>query len=898
VGTRPKGEAHHGAPCERDSSGRAAAVRKRTIGVLARSGGAGAYSPTVAEVAKRQGHRLAQILLCLAVIYHFNCLMSFSTRAYSRIFMAFFICFCLPLTTQAQPPVVIEPVIPILDNGGNKGGTNPTGTTPTTDPNFERSLEERAKEAENKKKEINDKKKDQNEERDQEDKRKDILVRKRQGELPEAKIWGQQFFRDQSISLFTRSRDIKAFDNYLLDIGDEIIVNVWGQAEYSCNTVIDNEGYIDLSGAGISMPRLYIKGMQFGAAKQSVIARLSNHMRVDKSQYAVTLNYSRDITVNITGEVFNPGSYTIPAINTAFNALVASEGPSQIGSVRKIQVASVGKPIRTLDVYKFITNPTAVDEFFLRNNDYIFVPLAERVVKISGAVKRPFFYELIEGENLVKLLYYAGGLQPDAYRMNVQIKRYVNDEERLIDVNLKEILKNNADFELINGDIIEIAPIKQAYANYVKIVGAVKLPGEYELDGQTRVRDVMVKSGIIYSAVMDKVYIKRLRQDLSLEYIAISAFKILDNPADSSNILLRPLDEIEVKYKSEFIDKYNIGVFGAVRKQGNYEYSPNLTLADVIYVSNGIRSEAASSYIEISRLARDKDSSYIIVQMFEIGKDLSVKGADKFTLEPYDQIFVRQAKAFELPMNVTIEGEVRYPGVYTITNRNETVSDLIARAGGTTEVAFLEGATLQRPQDGFVLLDLRDIVLKKNSKSPFNYLLKRGDAIVVPKVKDLVSIAGRVRHPFIRDNSEIAEIQLELDLKRATTDLEREEIIAKNKINIKKDPLRVNVPFHKSKNAHYYVKKYGAGIDRVNGGRRRLIFVRYSNGLVRKTRNFGLFKIYPKVERGAMVFVEPKIKKPKEYRERKEFNWNAAVQNGIAQLTAAATLALIAIRLL
>jgi protein involved in polysaccharide export with SLBB domain len=823
--------------------------------------------------------------------------MSFNIRLYSRIFMAFFICLSLPLIGQTQPPAIV-PIMPILDDGGNKGGTTPNGTTPTADPTFEKGLDERAKEVEDKKKEINDKKKDLADERDKEDKRKDILVRTRQENLPEAKIWGQQFFRDQSISLFTRSRDIKAFDSYLLDIGDEVIVNVWGQAEYSCNSTIDTDGYIDLSGAGLSMPRLYIKGMQFGAARQSIVARLSNHMRIDKSQYAVTLNYSRDITVNITGEVFNPGSYTIPAINTAFNALVASEGPSQIGSVRKIQVASVGKPARTLDVYKFITNPTAVDEFFLRNNDYIFVPLAERVVKIEGAIKRPFFYELIEGENLVKLLYYAGGLQPDAYRMNVQIKRYINDEERLIDVNLKEVLANKTDFELINGDIINISPIKQAYANYVKIVGAVKLPGEYELSPNTRVGDVMTKSGIIYSAVMDKVYIKRLRQDLSLEYIAISAFQIINNPSDSANILLRPLDEIEVKYKADFIDKFNIGVFGAVRKEGTYEYSLNLTLADVLYVSNGIKSEAASSYIEISRLAREKDSSYIVVQQFEIGADLLVKGADKFTLEPYDQIFVRQAKAFELPMNVSIEGEVRYPGVYTITTRTETVSDLIARAGGTTEVAFLEGATLQRPVDGFVLLDLRDIVLKQNKKSPFNYLLKRGDAIIVPKVKDLVSIAGRVRHPFIRDNSEIAEIQLELDLKRATTELEREEIIAKNKIFIKKSPLRVNVPFHKSKNAKYYVFKYGAGIDRVNGGRRRLIFVRYSNGLVRKTRNFGIFKIYPKVERGAMVFVEPKTKKPKEYRERKQFDWNNTVQSAIAQLTAAATLALIVLRLL
>lgn len=799
-------------------------------------------------------------------------------------------CFCVSwsMWTNAQtPPVVVEPIIPLLD-GMKPANGNGTTTTPTTEKttNFEKALDDRQKEQlEKSRQNAEDKRQSEKEKRSAEEDKKEIIVRERQADLPEAKIWGQQFFRDQSISLFTRSRDVKAFANYLLGEGDELFITIWGQTDYSANVIVDEAGFIDLSGAGIRVPRLYVKNMKFGDAKKAVVERLANHMNIANSQYAIELNYSRSLSVNITGEVFNPGSYVIPAINTAFNALVAAGGPSQLGSVRRIQVVSASEKTRILDVYQFITNPNIADSFFLRNHDYIYVPLAGRVVEVVGAVKRPFFYELIDGEDLMQLLVYAGGLQPDAYRTNVQIKRYVNDEERLIDVDLKKLMETKGDFPLLNGDIIEVAPIKQAYSNYVKVTGAVKLPGEYQLEPNTRVRDVLFKAGVIYSAVMDRVYIKRLREDLSLDYIDVSAYDILQNAASPENILLRPLDEIEVKFKSDFIDKYNVQIFGAVRKPGAYAYSKNLSLADVLYMSNGIKKEAANSYIEISRLDRTKDSSHIVFKQFTIKDDLTVEGADSFFLESYDQIFVRQAKAFELPMNIAIAGEVRYPGNYTISNRKETVLDLLQRVGGTTEIAFLEGAKLERVGEGYVLLNLRDL----SKESPFNYILKDGDVITVPKVKDLVSIAGRVRHPFIREKSEIAELELNLALKKALTEIEREEILAKSKIAQKENPLRVNVPFHKGKRALFYIKNYGAGLDRMNGGRNRLVYVRYANGLVKRSRGVWFFRTYPKVEKGAMVFAEPRTKKAKEYRERKSFEWNTFMRETIAQLTAALT---------
>lgn len=732
---------------------------------------------------------------------------------------------------------------------------------------------------------------DSGEKEKSEDEDQKIKFDLRQKGLPEAKIWGQHLFRDQSITLFTRSRDIKAIDAYLLGAGDELQINVWGATAYSANVPIDPEGYIELSypEKRVFIPRLYVKGMKFIDAKKAIVSRLSRHMDMKGSQYAIELNYARSLTVNITGEVFFPGSYTMPAVNTAFNALVASGGPTQIGSVRKIKVVSDTKEDRILDVYKFMNNPNVADEFFLENNDYIYVPLADRVVEIRGAVKRSHFYELIEGEDLIEVIRYAGRLQPDAYKRNIQIIRYTNDEEKLIDVNLTELIANKKDFKLVDGDIIQINPIKQAYSNYVTVNGAVKLPGTYELQKGSRVRDVLFKSGIIRSAVMERIYLKRLREDLSLEYININVYGIIDSVNSEDNIELHPFDILEVKYKSEFIDKYNVQIYGAVRKPGAYEYSKNLSLADVLYMSNGIQIEAAESYIEISRLhtSNDSNQTYISFQKIPIGKALQVPNADNILLEPYDQVFVRTSKAFELPKNVRLEGQILWPGVYTLARKDERVFDLMLRAGGYTDVAFLEGAKLFREEDGYVILNLKELE-KEGPNSKYNYILREGDVIVVPRMKDLVSLAGRINHPSIRDKSEIDEATLELELEKQETNIERKEILLADKIKRKTNPHKINVPFSKNKRANYYLKEYAAGVDRQNGGRQRLVYVRYPDGSVKKTTSFLFFKTYPKVTSGSMVFVDTKRKKPKKYREKGDANIYKVITDTLAVVTSAA----------
>jgi protein involved in polysaccharide export with SLBB domain len=730
-------------------------------------------------------------------------------------------------------------------------------------------------------------------EEDKEDEERKIKFDSRQSNLPDARIWGQQYFRDQSISLFTRSRDIKAIDSYLLGIGDELAITVWGATDYSASVAIDEEGFISLTNPtkGVHIPRLYIREMKFSDVKKAVEERLKNHMNLTNSQISIELNYSRSLTVNITGEVFNPGSYTFPAVNTAFNGLVAAGGPSQIGSVRKIKVVSSEYKTRTLDVYKFLNSPNVADDFFLFNNDYIYVPLAERVVAIEGSIERPFFYELIEGEHLIELIKYAGGLQSDAYRRNIQVLRYENDEEKLIDVNLSELIRQKKNFKLLNGDRISINPIKQAFSNYITVVGAVKLPGTYQLQQASTIYDVLMKAGVIRSAVMERIYIKRLREDLSLNYIAINVHKVLDDPMSPDNIVLNPFDEIEVKFKSDFIDKYQVKIFGAVRKPGNYAYSDSLSLNDLLYMANGIRREASNSYIEVSRLNIDNNNNktYVKIKRLDIQglpQNLTVESGNEFKLKPYDQIFVRKSKEFENIENVTIEGEITWPGIYAISKEKERVYDLIERAGGWTNIAFLKGAKLIRMEEGLVLLDL-ETLKKDGPSSKFNYILRKDDRIIIPKIRDLVSIAGRINHPLVKENAEIDQKKLDLELEKVETEIEKKEILLERFIAETQNPRKINLPYHPNKRANFYVREYGAGIDWKLGGRKRLIYVRYANGLVKKTRSFLFFKCYPKVEKGAMVYVDSKIKKVR--KERKPIDWYKVITDSFALIVSGFT---------
>ncbi len=778
----------------------------------------------------------------------------------------------------------------------------------------------------------------------------EILDEKNEG-TPESQIYGHHIFRNKSIKVYNQATDVRAPDTYELGPKDVINVSIWGYSELSKSYEVTTDGYIKPD----RMAPIFVKGITLGNAKKLLRKAFSRYYNFKSDEFDVNLNYSRTITINISGEAMRPGSYTLPAINTAFNALVASGGPSDIGSVREIMLIRAGKTPIKLDVYAFLANPNVAQNAYLQDGDYIHIPVSKKIVSIGGAVVRPFKYELTDTENLNDLIEYAGGFKANAYNSKIQIKRFQGQEEKLIDVDFAKA----RNYALLNGDNVKVFSIPQRYENFVEISGEVALPGEYEIEKGWKVADLVNKGKLLRTSKRDLAFLQRKNSDgtyqlkridlakalednasaanmlllpmdkliiyaqsqfvdnaqisidgavrkpvklpfdgsrkfkvedlvqmangllpkatdfafiyrktddnsKNLEYILVNLKEALANPNSSSNLVLEPNDRLVVPNNDSYLDGAQVLISGAIRKPGEYTYDVSLTLDKLLLMSGGLKMSADKNRIEIYRV--DLTERPIKTQKIEVslGDDGLVES--DVILLPYDEVRVRYLPDFEFQENVTINGEVTYPGVYSITKDNEKISAIIAKAGGPTKEAFLAGATLYRQKDnlGYIILRLDDVYKSKNSA--FDMVLAKGDVITIPKMKDFVSIQGATNVDKQVDNS----------------------IIGADK--------KINVPFQAGRRANYYVDEYAGGTSEY--GRKRLITVRYANGQLKETKNFGLFKIYPKVTKGSSIVVGEIAKKDKKKEEEKEpVDWGKLLGDTIAQATTIITLLLLVQRI-
>ncbi len=682
-------------------------------------------------------------------------------------------------------------------------------------------------------------------------------------QLPNPIIFGQSFFRNKTISTFNHSTDMQAPDNYVLGVGDQLTINIWGFSSYSGSYTIDQSGSILTTQTG----RIYLKGLAFDDAKKLIKGRFSTVLDMGNSSMDVSLVYSRVIGINIVGEVFEPGNYTMAATNTAFNALMAASGPTNIGSLRKIYVKRDGQTIKTLDVYSFLLDPDSKQDFYLQNNDYIFVPPSGKVVSVSGEVVRPSSFELLDNENILSLLKFAGGVTPKAYLSNVIIKRYEGNESKLISLNLDSLLKTKGDFNLKNGDQISINNIPDLIINQINIVGPVTSPGAYSFKNGQRISDILEKNPLRNDALLNKGYIIRTNDDLSKQYISFSPSAILQNKNSPDNILLKNEDAINFFNKASYKDDLNINVSGSVRAPGSYVFGNGMTLKDALYFAGGLKPEAANNRIEIARVMEVQQGSGVsavpvIVKSISINKDLSLDEVSAgFQLQPNDQVVVRMSSDFDQQNVISLSGEVQFPGNYVMINKLETVTSLLNRAGGLNYSAFVDDAFIFRKENnkGIMLSHIDRAIKKPGSK--YDYILKPGDQISIPKQSNIVSVSGLIKFPYIDSLQQI------------------------------------NVPYTKGKRAKFYIKHYGLGFEKRAKKSRTYVVNPGQN--VNDCRKFVLFNIYPKVKAGATV-VATAIP-PKELKSKtgisEPINWNQAISTFTVSLTGVATLFILLTRI-
>ncbi len=766
-------------------------------------------------------------------------------------------------------------------------------------------------------------------------------------------IYGQGVFLDKKLKNYFKHNDVKPPSTYLLGEGDELIVNIFGTESQLSSSFEIEDGYIQPD----DMERIYLKGMTFGQAKKILKQRFSQYYRFANDDFNVALNFSRNITVNIVGEVREIGAYTIPALNSAFSALVAAKGISKNGSVRRIRVIRDGQAPIKFDLYKYLMEPTSNKNLFLQNNDFISVPTLGKVIVVEGAVRRPHKYELTDSENLKKLVYWAGGFKGNAYKKNIKIVRFEDDEEKIINVDFRALEKQGKDFKLLHGDQVSIPFIPVNYDNFVSIEGAVNLEGQFEYTNGMRLSDLVYKGVLSDSARIDIAYLFRKRPDSRNDYIQVDLLKALENPGSTYDIKLQPKDRLNVFFSEEFLEKSKVLITGAIRNPNTYPHVENLKLSDIVTLSGGLKETSTGrAYIfrkkagfeqreyigvNIREIMEDPNASNDVLlepsdsivvfsysKFFETASTVSIEGAvleentfpyssnmtlkdllelsgglklsadnakinvyrvkiesgeqtiteeleleiddeynvlgeqsGNFMLKPYDQIQVRYTPDFELQQTVVINGEVRYPGPYSIVKANEKISDIIRRAGGYKESAFKEGATLYRGEGGLGYLVVDEVDLLDEKNSPSNYILRDGDVITIPKQINLVTIQG-----FTNANESLAGGEVSGN--------------------------RVNVPYQKGKTAKYYIDKYAGGIDRDAGAKTRLIKVKQPGGSLERTKDYGFFKKYPVVQKGAVIIVDRKVKTEEE-RDREKVDWGDVISNTVAQATAILTLVIL-----
>ena len=779
------------------------------------------------------------------------------------------------------------------------------------------------------------------------------LVDQAQEELPPTKIYGQQIFRNKTLKVFSQSDDVNPSPDYVLGPGDKVTISIWGISQEDATYEINQEGYIKPT----QMSRITLKGITFAQAKKLLQSRFAERYRFRPEEFAATVTYARTINVNIYGEVFNPGSFTIPATNTAFNALVAAGGPTDLGSVRNIKLIRNNGSSEQMDVYEFMNDPSVAADFQLSNNDVIFVSVSEKIVEIKGAVRRPLKYELLATEQLKNLVDYAGGLKENAYRTTIQVKRFENDEEKIIDVKLGELMRGSGDFTLKNGDIVTIPIIPKSYENFATVEGAVELPGQYEIEKGMRVRDVLQKAVLARQARTDIAYLIRVRDDGTASYERVNIAEVLANPSSPDNYELTGRDRLNILSQTAFVDEEVISTIGHVRNPREIRYDPenSIKVADAIMLSAGPKPGATDfAYIRRTDPDDDRETQYIRVNLASALSNAA--SSDNVELKANDRLIVYSKSDYLEKSTVSINGAIKESGEFAY-DPSLTLTDVLTLAGGFTISAATNKIDIFRVQ---ILNNepTKTIVATLEANENYqvdgsNFELQPFDQIVVRSVPDfelqqLVTLQGEVKYPgtyaLLDDNEKIASVikragglTREAFAEGAVLERNKEEegyvvfqleeamrnsgsnsnVILKrgDVIMIPKQKDLVGISLANTLASELYDEKIlGSGIVNVpftkgkrakyyvdeyaagigETGKRKYITVRHPSGEIQRTKNFLFFKKYPKVEKGSVVRIgRKKEKSKKEQKEKEDTDWGKVVANSIAQVTAVLSLVIL-----
>lgn len=586
-------------------------------------------------------------------------------------------------------------------------------------------------------------------------------------------VFGRDIFNKKNLS-FEPNMNIATPQNYHLGPGDAVIIDIYGASQKTINATVSPDGYITIEDFG----PIQISGLTVAQANARLHSTLG--ARYSSSKVRLTVGQTKTIMVNVMGEVKIPGTYTLSAFATVFHALYMAGGTNDLGTLRNIKIYRNNRLVSVVDIYDYILNGKLTGNVRLADNDVIAVGPYDCLVNITGKIKRPMYYEMKKNESIETLLKYAGGFMGNAYKKSVRLVRKTGREYSVYNIGEFDM----SSFHVADGDSVSVDSILPRFENMVQVKGAVFRPGMYQVGGDINsVRTLLQHSeGVTEDAFTAHAVMHRMKADRTLEVIpvdveGIMSGKVADLPLQNNDILYIPT-------KQEMMQQQTITIHGEVQYPGIYKYADNETIEDFILQAGGLKETASTVKVDIARRvnnpkATTTDSVIAHTYNLAIKNGFVIDGKPGFTLMPFDEVYVRKSPGYSIQQNVNVEGQVMFTGSYTLSKKNERLSDIVNKAGGITDLAYTRGARLERhitPEERLRMqtvvkmtqtqsgqkdtldmkkLDLGDtyfvgIELDKALANPGgdeDLVLREGDRIIIPEYNGTVKISGDVMYP-------------------------------------------------------------------------------------------------------------------------------------------------------
>lgn len=642
----------------------------------------------------------------------------------------------------------------------------------------------------------------------------------------ESQVFGRNIFNNKLLT-FEPNLNMVTPSDYRLGAGDYVYIDIWGASQETFEGTISPDGYVTIEGVG----PVNLSGKTVSQANSYLKEVLGQYYT--SSDVRLTIGETRTIQVQVMGEVVVPGTYTLSALSSAFNALYAAGGVNDIGTLRDIKVYRNGKVISTIDVYDYILNGNISGDVRLSDNDVIIVGSYDCMVQVRGKVKRPMFYEMKKDESVSTILDYSGGFTGDAYKKNVRLIRKSGSEYSIHTINEFDL----STFMLNDGDSLFVDSVIPRFSNMVEIRGAVFHPGMYQMGGEINtVRDlVSVSEGLREDAFTGRAVMHRTKDDLTLEVVPVDILGIIDGRV--ADIPLKKNDVLFVPSKLDMIGEQTLKITGEVNYPGTYVFASNTTVEDLVLQAGGLTNSASMVKVDVFRRIYDAKANVVSdtiaeTHSFALKDGFVVDGVQGFVLEPFDEVVVRQSPSYVKQQTVTISGSVNFSGDYTMSTRDYRLSDLVRDAGGLASNAYAKGARLERRMTDDERLQ-RETTLRASQIALYeesmksenkNFDLNRADSLLTMKldIGETYPVAISL-DKALEDPSGLDDMVLR----------EGDKLIIpqySNTVKVSGDVMYpISMNYQKGKSLKYYIKRAGGYGDNA---RKKRVYAIYMNGSV------------------------------------------------------------------